>query len=144
MAHIDFCMNGGRDRVQRAFPDEFEALSKTHTARVVSAWRPLRTILKDPLAVMDAESLRSNVLQPYTLHLQEPTERTSLVVPRERHRWYYINEQTPQELLLIALYDSEAAGQPTTAPHASFFDEERMENDTRESIEVRLCLFWER
>lgn len=59
----------------------------------------------------------------------------------ESHRWHYLNEQTPGEVMLIKCFDSEVDGRARRVPHSAFVDEEREGEETRESIEVRALVF---
>lgn len=66
------------------------------------------------------------------------------------HEWYYKNEQTPEEVLLIKCFDSlisEGKNEgkiARRAPHCAFVDPERdgEEWSDRESVEIRaICIF---
>ena len=53
------------------------------------------------------------------------------------HRWYYLSEQTPDEVTLIKCYDSETDRARLT-PHSAFLDASSpKEAPHRESIEIR-------
>ena len=58
------------------------------------------------------------------------------------HKWYYLSNQTPDEVTLIKCYDSEADRARLT-PHSAFVDSVWSTNDEphRESIEVRALVF---
>lgn len=58
-----------------------------------------------------------------------------------QHRWYYLSDQTPDEVTLIKCYDSEVDKARLT-PHSAFFDASSSpEAPQRESIEVRVLVF---
>jgi hypothetical protein len=52
-----------------------------------------------------------------------------------------LNQQTPGEVLLIKCFDSKTDGRARRVPHSAFIDEERENEVTRESIEVRALVF---
>lgn len=57
------------------------------------------------------------------------------------HRWYYLSNQTPDEVTLIKCYDSEVDRARLT-PHSAFLDATApKEAPHRESIEVRALVF---
>jgi hypothetical protein len=77
---------------------------------VPSTWKPLFGPLQDwPLALLDYTSLDNerdliasdNV---YTHVIRE----TYNVIHNEKHRWYYLENQQPDEVLLFKTFDSRA------------------------------------
>ena len=61
----------------------------------------------------------------------------------ERHRWYYLRDQTPEEIALIKCYDSVNDGMTARcSPHSAFVDHRSPAfAPQRESIEVRALVF---
>lgn len=57
------------------------------------------------------------------------------------HEWYYFPDMTIDEVVLFKNYDSERIG-PWRVPHAGFKDPGCPETQPRESIEVRLGVFY--
>lgn len=58
-----------------------------------------------------------------------------------QHRWYYLSNQTPDEVTLIKCYDSETDRARLT-PHSAFLDASSpKEAPHRESIEIRCLVF---
>lgn len=90
------------------------------------------------------------------LGLPQPTESEGLgevakqgrlltwaVSANPEHRWYYAKELTPEEVLLIKIYDSQGVeGEVRATPHCAFVTEGD-EGPPRESVEVRCLVFWE-
>ena len=66
---------------------------------------------------------------------------TYTVRPNEKHKWYYLREQTPGEVLLIKCFDSKTDGRARRVPHSAFVNEEFVDAEGRESIEVRALVF---
>jgi hypothetical protein len=115
--------------------------------QIINVWRPIKTILKDPLAVADANSVLDSEL--VVIPLISPTrsgETYSVRPPTEGrtdggHRWHYLFKQAPDEVTLIKCFDSKEDGRARRVPHSAFIDEEWENEETRESIEVRTLVF---
>jgi len=105
-------------------------------------WRPIKPILKDPLAVAEAGSVREEELVGIKLVYPDREGETFGVRPGE-HRWRYLHGQTPEEVLLIKCFDSKVDGSARRVPHTAFVDAEYEEREKRESIEVRALVFHE-
>ncbi|CAN8105966.1 unnamed protein product [Discula destructiva] len=105
---------------------------------MLTVWRPLKTVRRDPLALLDATSVGLDDF----LTIQQPDrgpEVTSWFLQKSSgHRWWYMAEQTPEELLLFLQHDSE--GGPVV-PHASISLPTSSE-EARESIEVRVVVVY--
>ncbi|KAI1119730.1 hypothetical protein F5Y10DRAFT_158585 [Nemania abortiva] len=73
------------------------------------------------------------------------------VLANENHRFYYVKDMTPDEVLLLKCYDSWGEGEPAgkkglavRTPHTAFEDPATPEDaKPRESIEVRALVFYE-
>ncbi|KAF0327873.1 hypothetical protein GQ607_004703 [Colletotrichum asianum] len=112
--------------------------------QMVNAWRPLKTVRKNPVTVADTASTLAwkdylTVPQPEVgpgvegFWLQRPQDAD------RRHDWWYMADQTPEEVLLFLQHDSEGA---QVVAHTSFTQPGPVPKEPRESIEVRLFL-WE-
>ncbi len=127
---------------------------------MLSVWRSLETVHRDPLAVMDSKSLfEKKGVTPYV-----PMERTYRDRPGfakayksenlfplapetdDRYTWYYISEQTPEELYTIKLFDSEAHKEGSEvvefAAHSAFSLPNQEKEDLRRSVEIRFLVVW--
>ena len=66
--------------------------------------------------------------------------------PGEDMKWYYLSAHDPSEVLFIKLFDSAALGADSdhaSAPwHASPEIGPEAGNEPRESVEVRVLVFW--
>lgn len=60
---------------------------------------------------------------------------------RPRHRWYYLNAQEPDELLLFLQYDSAGPNGPMTIPHTAFKDTAFNNEPPRCSVEIKVAAF---
>lgn len=61
------------------------------------------------------------------------------------HKWYYASGMTPDEVLLIRIFDSNNAADGTKQRtlHSAFTHPEFVGGEARESIETRCLIFWE-
>lgn len=57
------------------------------------------------------------------------------------HRWFYLFEQSPKEVMLIKCFDSKTDGRARRVPHSAFVDEAFEDAEARESIEIRALVF---
>ncbi len=135
--HIDQSYSAAKSRVPHHLPVEAETLLSTRY-QIINVWRPIKTILKDPLAVADADSIPESDLVPVALIYPDRRGETPTVRPNKEHRWYYLYGQTPEEVMLIKCHDSKIDGRARRVPHTAFANEE-----ARESIEVRALVFHE-
>ena len=140
--HIDQSYSAARDRVPHHLPSEADALLKTRH-QIINVWRPIRKILKDPLALADAHSVPDSDLVPVGLIYPDRKGETYTVRPNERHKWYYLYGQETDEVSLIKCFDSKLDGRARRVPHTAFVNEEHVDDYSRESIEVRCLVFYE-
>jgi len=76
---------------------------------------------------------------------------TLSVAPSERHRFYYVKDMTPDEVMLLKCFDSRGEGMENgvkglalRTPHTAFVDPQTPEDAPgRQSIEVRCLIFYE-
>jgi len=113
---------------------------------LMNLWRPIRTVYRTPLAVCDASTVLQSDLNDSEVRggLDDP-DRPPLfgfnLSYSPRHRWYYVPQMQPTEILAFKLFDSDrtrvqwtghtAFDDPTAAPDAP----------PRESIEIRTISF---
>lgn len=161
--HIDQSYTASIGRVAHHLPDEAEALLQkrfqiinvlppTETPPLAGiendtnsdkVWRPIKTILKDPLAVADAHSVPESDLVGVGLIYPDRRGETFTVRPNEGHRWYFKYAQRPDEVTLIKCFDTvDEPGVARRVPHTAFVDESEEDKESRESIEVRALVFY--
>ena len=117
--------------------------------QIINVWRPIKTIYKDPFAMLDARTVLEDELVPITIVY--PTcqfESVQIRHPsKERknggHRWYYMSQQTPEEVVAFKIFDSKTDGRARRVPHSSFTDAEFEGCEARQSVEVRALVFHE-
>ncbi|KAJ6551350.1 hypothetical protein B0H19DRAFT_1378102, partial [Mycena capillaripes] len=124
---------------------------------MASIWRPLETVRRDPLAVMDARSVhhsrdvrtlprvhrnRPGCVPEYKGANALPQPPEGCMKQGEEHRWYYLKDQTPEEVYVIKFYDSdamkdEASGLARFCPHSAFMIDGVEEEEPRRSVELQ-------
>lgn len=138
--HVDQSYKAAPNRVTHHLPQEADRLLRGRF-QIINLWRPIRTVRKDPLGVADARSVPDSDLVPVELIYPDRVGETFTVRPNENHRWFYLREQQPNEVLLIKCFDSKTDGRARRVPHSAFVDESTVHEESRESIEVRSLVF---
>jgi hypothetical protein len=124
-----------------------------------SVWRPLKPVRRDPLALSDCRSfpkedyVEFNVLFPTGVEGDDEAggckshkEQVFLAYGSEKHEWHWLSNQTPDEVLVIQLFDSEAKknglGVAGGVMHSSVHIDGTEDEEARASIEVRCVVIW--
>jgi hypothetical protein len=139
--HVDHTAISGPQRVRDLLPDDAEDLLRGRV-QVINLWRPINHPVYDaPLAVAEAGSVRPDELVPSDLVYRHRVGETYNVLFNPAHRWHYLSEQRPDEVLLLKCYDSRD-DVARFAPHTSFIVPDAPAGaPTRESIELRTLVF---
>jgi hypothetical protein len=139
--HVDHTAKSGPQRVRDLLPDDAEELLKGRV-QVINLWRPINHPVYDaPLAVAEAPSVRFEELIPSDLVYQHRVGETYNVAFSPEHRWHYVRQQRPEEVLLIKCYDSRT-DVARFAPHTAFLEPNVPAGaPPRESIELRTLVF---
>jgi len=137
--HVDQSYAGAELRLRWEFPsaDEADELLKRRY-QIINIWRPIETILKDPIAVADANSVPDADLVGAVMVEDKFHGESWVVRHNPEHRWYFKYRMTPHDVLLIKCFDSETA-LARRALHSAFEDPMYRDEASRQSIEVR-CL----
>ncbi|KAJ5990711.1 hypothetical protein N7522_010918 [Penicillium canescens] len=138
--HIDQSYSAAKSRVPFHLPEDAPELLKGRY-QIINVWRPIKTILKDPLAVADANSVPDSDLVPIKLIYPNREGETYTVKPDPDIKWYYRYAQTPDLVTLIKCFDSKTDGRARRVPHTAFVNPETENEAGRESIEVRALVF---
>lgn len=104
-------------------------------------WRPIETVLRDPLAIADASTVLDSDLVPASIIKPNSRSETWAVQPNAAHRWFYRREHAPDMVVLIKCFDSDTSV-ARRSPHSAFKYEEHKEDPGRKSIEVRALVFY--
>ncbi|EXJ54249.1 hypothetical protein A1O7_09586 [Cladophialophora yegresii CBS 114405] len=176
--HVDQTPRAAEIRVRRHLPaDEAEELLKGRY-QIVNIWRPIANPASDfPLAVVDYRSTKPEDLVKVDLLypkreatddddrgkevLPDPSSATSTegyevkgetfaVQPSENHKFLYMKDMTPEEVMFIKCFDSFSEvnggkkGVAAYTPHTAFVDPQTpADAPGRQSIEVRALIFYE-
>src|SRR5947199_8900048 len=117
--HIDQSYSAAKSRVPHHLPDIADKLLTTRY-QIINVWRPIKHILKDPLAVADAHSVPESDLVGVGLIYPDRRGETYSVRPNNGHKWYYLHGQTPEEVLLIKCFDSKLDGRARRVTSSAF------------------------
>lgn len=114
----------------------------------VNAWRPLRTVRRDPLAVADASTVPGSDYQIRARQFRQSGVRSGNYVMshggrKDQHAWYYMHEMHPDELVVFRNYDTKRDVPGWRCPHTAFEIPGTEDLPVRESIEIRAACFWD-
>jgi hypothetical protein len=141
--HVDYTESSAPRRVRDLLPGEAHRLLARRFA-FFNVWRPIGDTVRDaPLALCDARSVAARDLVPAELIYRERTGEIYYVTFDARHRWLYVAEMQPDEVIVLKNYDSAKDGRARFTPHAAFLDPTAPPSaHPRESIEVRAIAFF--
>ena len=140
--HVDHTAKSGPQRVRDLLPDEADELLGGRV-QIINLWRPIRGPVRDALlAVCDALTVGQDDLIPSDLVYPHRVGETYSVIFDPAHRWFYVSDMQPDEVLLLKCYDSKVDGRARFAPHSAFLDPTAPSDaPPRESIELRTLVF---
>ncbi|KAL7791168.1 putative 7 alpha-cephem-methoxylase [Trichoderma afarasin] len=143
--HVDQSPLGAVNRVRYHMGERADDLLKKR-CRIINLWRPMRhTINNFPLAVCDGGTVPKEKLLTVD-HVRKTYVGESMypLACPERYKWYYLNRQEKEEVLLFKTYDSDINARAKCCPHTSFVQSgARADGKPRETIEVRALVFTE-
>jgi hypothetical protein len=142
VAHNDYTVKSGPQRVRDLLPNEAEELLKNRFA-VINVWRPIRgPVQENPLAVCDARTIAAKDWVTNDLVYRDRVGEVYVLAYNPEHRWFYFPMMEKNEVMLLKCYDSDAHRSRFTAHSA--FDDPTSPPDApaRESIEVRTLVFF--
>lgn len=143
--HNDQTFVSGPRRVRDHLPPaEADArLQQRHA--IINFWRPVAYPVQNwPLAMCDARSIAPSDLIPTDLVYPDKVGETYSFLYNPDHRWYYYPEQTPDEVLLLKIFDSREDGTARLTAHTAFDDPtSKAGTPPRRSIELRTLVFWD-
>ncbi|KAF2637221.1 hypothetical protein P280DRAFT_483106 [Massarina eburnea CBS 473.64] len=139
--HVDQSYHGAELRLRWEFPDEADELVKKRY-QIINIWRPVETILKDPIAVADSSTVPDADLVAAGMTEQDFGGESWVVRYSPDHCWYFMHGQAPGDVLLIKCFDSDV-GVARRALHSAFEDPEYCDRESRQSIEVRCLVLYD-
>ncbi|RKL23068.1 hypothetical protein BFJ68_g1274 [Fusarium oxysporum] len=115
-----------------------------------TTWRPLKPVKRDPMVYVDywtadeqdgVSFWRNSPGVHGTFELD-----VLLTKANPKHKWYWISDQTPDEVLLMKITDTESEKNGSDVAggvhHCSFHLPGTEDEEVRESIETKLITFW--
>ncbi|KAK0106854.1 hypothetical protein ONS95_003576 [Cadophora gregata] len=137
-------------------PEEIKDRYQGSRWAMFSVWRPLKRVLRDPLALSDGKTfpredyVEFEVRVPSGVRGEEEEkghpENVYLAYGSDSHEWFWIEKQEPDEVLVIQLFDSDAEkegrGGAGGVMHSSVSIEGTENEEARESVEVRCIAIW--
>lgn len=122
---------------------------------IYSIWRPLKTVRRDALAVSDQRTIQPHDYVPTVMKfpfLGQPgvtgTHDIDSYLSRysESHKWFWVEEQKPEEVFIITFFDSHAEKDGGLASggvlHSSVELPGTEDQELRESVELRCLCIW--
>jgi hypothetical protein len=151
--HNDYTEHSGPKRKQEILEAAGRFDLSDRRIAFVNLWRPIvGPVLDNPLALCDARSVRARDLVATDIFhfgdddLEVPRHSGQIYSVRHNagHRWFYVSEMWPDEVLLLKCYDSRADGRARFTPHTGFKNPACPPDFVpRESIEVRTLLVFD-
>jgi hypothetical protein len=152
--HDDYTEMSGERRTRELLEACCPSDLSHHRVALINAWRPIRGPVEDlPLAICDAQSVSAvDFVETDIEHFGEDdtthprhTGQIYSVHYNPEHRWFYVPDMQPHEVLLFKCYDSLKEGVARFTPHTGFSNPEcPPEFIPRESIEARTIVIYPR
>lgn len=144
--HVDMAPIHAPTFLKKIRPQNHEDY-KNRRWQIMNLWRPLDTVLRDPLAVADARTVpESDELMLVTYEntpMQTEIYLTQAGAPG-KHQWYYYSEQQVDDVLAFKIYDSAPKhADVSMVPHTSFRGVDIEGAPPRYSIEVRCFIAYD-
>jgi hypothetical protein len=142
--HCDQTFKSGPRRVREHLPADEAEIRLRGRCAIINVWRPIATpVYTAPLALCDARSIAPDDIVPASFVYPDKIGEVALFRPNPDHQWFYFPRLTPDEAILIKIYDSLTDGTARLSAHTAFEDPSVPENaPPRRSIEVRALVFW--
>jgi hypothetical protein len=140
---VDQTFEAAINRVHLHLKDEAPRLLKSRV-RLINVWRPISNpVAHNPLAVLDARTFDFTDLVPIRFIFPNREGSVYSLRHEKRHSWYYLSDQTPEEVVMFKCFDSLDDGRTARCcPHSAFTDTTSpADAPSRESIEVRALVF---
>ena len=144
VVHNDYTNWSGPQRVRDLLPEaEADAALKKRFA-IVNVWRSINgTVVDTPLAFADARTVAREDWIATDLKYPDRTGEVYRVAFNPEHRWFYVPNLQPDEVLLLKTFDSAKDGRARYMPHSAFADPATVPGtEKRASIESRVLAFW--
>ena len=144
VVHNDYTNRSGPQRVRDLLPETDAAGALKRRFAIVNVWRSINgTVTDTPLAFADARTVADADWIATDLKYPDRTGEVYRVAFNPEHRWFYVPDLQPDEILLLKTFDSATDGRARYMPHTAFADPAtRPGTEKRQSIESRVLAFW--
>ena len=143
VVHNDYTGKSGPQRVRDLLPgaEADEALKRRFA--IINVWRSINGPVTDtPLGFIDARSVADEDWIATDLKYPDRTGEIYRISFNPAHRWFYVPNLQPDEILLLKTFDS-AADRARFMPHSAFDDPATKPGAARrQSIESRVLVFF--
>ncbi len=145
--HVDYTVASGPVRAADALGAEEVERILAAGGRIVqvNVWRPITgPVQRTPLAVADAESVRTEELVATDQLFPDRVGEIYMLAYGAEQRWYWAPRIERDEVILIKSWDSLDDGRARFTPHGAFpLSDQSPDAPARESIETRTYLVFE-
>lgn len=149
--HVDYCGDPTfleSTKKELKLPSEVASLYSTSSRYAyIGAWRPLKTLRKDPLAVCDTTSVPDTDYQLRLRDFRSGIKSGNYVMShgeeKQQHQWYYMSGMTPDDIAVFKGYDTDQGKSGWRCPHTAITLPDSDHEHPRESIEARIVCFWQ-
>ncbi|KAF3039711.1 hypothetical protein E8E12_004518 [Didymella heteroderae] len=124
--HVDYCgepvfLEGTKQELDLP-PEIYHLYNTSSRYAYLGAWRPLRMLRKDPLAVCDATTVPESDYQIRLREFRSGVKSGNYVMShaeeKQQHQWYYMSEMTPDEIVVFKGYDTDQIGPKEAEPRS--------------------------
>jgi len=143
VAHNDYTLKSGPQRVRDILPDEAEELLQRRFA-IIQVWRPIRHPVETyPLAMADAQTLSPQDMIVSERRAPGRIGQTYAIKYNPAHKWYWFPRMRCEEAYVFKVFDSIKDGRARWTAHTAFEDPTTPPHARpRESIEIRTLAFF--
>ncbi len=144
VVHNDYTNWSGPQRVRDLLPETDAAWALKRRFAIVNVWRSINgPVVDTPLAFADARTVAPEDWIATDLKYPDRTGEVYRVAFNPEHRWFYVPNLQPDEILLLKTFDSAKDGRARYMPHTAFADPATVPGtEKRQSIESRVLAFW--
>ena len=151
-AHNDYTVSSGPRRIGEILGENGASHLGGNRAALINVWRPIIGPVQDhPLAICDARSAKLEDFIPTEIEhfteddLETPhlTGQVSSFRHSPDHRWYYVPDMQPDEVMFLKCFDSADDGRARFTGHTGFRNPACPDEFVpRESIEARTLVVY--
>jgi len=138
--HIDCSLSGCQTMIKFHLPDMADELLQ-RPYRLINVWRPTKPVRNFPLAVCDSRTVDSKDLVAADRIRREFIGEGLWALQNSEYQWYYLPDQSPDEVTLIKVSDSRPHVSAKNCVHGSFSYGDDYLHVERESLEMRMLIF---